>query len=121
MGGPRVTPRFDATRTAAYACSCRSRGTRSAIIAWLDALPIWNTSPPRHMSPSPVGSLPPAARKPSTSTTWHAQETRISGRRPTWSERWPPRVAGEDAHHRADQEDDTDRGLARVQVPDRPD
>ena len=31
------------------------------------------------------------------------------------------RVASEDAHHRADQEDDADRGLARVQVPDRPD
>ena len=38
-GGPIVTPRFCATRTDAYAASCRSGATRSATIAWSAAPP----------------------------------------------------------------------------------
>jgi hypothetical protein len=78
-----VIPRLFATRTAAYAASWRSGGTRSATIAWSAAPPSWKKSPPRRMRPSPRYSFPPTAMNENIRLAWHAHATRMSGRRPT--------------------------------------
>ena len=63
IGGPATTPRFDATRTDAYADSCRSGATRSATIACETEPPSEPIIPASASSASPTHFVSDAARK----------------------------------------------------------
>ena len=120
IGGPIVTPKFAATRTDAYAASCRSGATRSAIIAW-------SAAPPS----DPNAGSPASSARPRY--TWWPTKSSPSGRGappPPDQDQRPAAdlvrpvaadIPGDDGEDRADEVGEREPRLAGVQVLDRPD
>jgi hypothetical protein len=114
-----VTPRFAATRTAAYACS------------WLGRDEVGDHRLARRapeLEHEPAEAHEPEADELAPAGGEEAEQERHLARPRDEDQRPPadvvgevtPHVAGKNADQRADQEGDADGRLARVEIPDRP-